>query len=979
MAKAIASTNLLAELSSFSRPGVSSHGITDVATLQTVVANLKQENELLQAQLKEATAEIRASSYRAQFRHTEKLRADRNAERFEQALNKERWEREDDQIKAMRCYNSLNETIARMQQEKEVGLRKGNEDSTTYSDPLGAHEGQIAQSQRHINAQNEQTMGLKAALAACRSEQAKQVQGSDTPALEGHPPDASAAFNVEAHKISAAKLEQAEAKLTQERNAFDEVVQGAKAKFKSETLAIQQKIRKTQQEEVQKRVLLQQQLDAKVQEVSWCKQQLRQQRLGAQAPQNSPQSNVSKHGASLLAQERRAAQCDSANKRQRLNSAGAIATRISNPQLGLANSTQSQHANPVGTQSQSRRSDQIYHTSPTPVQRQSYPGTVQQNQYGQNLAQQKRVAGPHGLQLSGSSTTTGVPSRVSQQPLLQQVLRYPTFQTPIQGQSFSKQISPAQSTDQCQQMGQSYQMSKAQRQEHAHKILPHQQPSQQQPKMSQQPISRQPISQQPISQQPISQQPISQQPISQQPISQYQRLSQPSQALQQRIAKRQASLPSQVGRHIESQVNVPEGKQGSTEMSYGQFQAQMHQQNHNHPTMGLGNMPISQVPNYMRQVLGKDATLMQSSTNPSTRPGIVAPALTAQNGQQLLLVNATFKYPSTQLTARQQSQRNLEATRKSMGLTAGIVSLQAPMSSNFSTIMQGVDDTVNEHHDDTAQLYDPALQFGQFLQSDPSGSFAMNLSPATMAFLPLPTMSEDNGLQEDDHMMSNQAQMAHGQRMQTTSTGIVPSTYVSSTNTDGLENVRRHGEQSQSLTIDPSLIMLGTAPAKDDTLIRQAYSTRDFEDLACQSNGHGTHQPSAIQRKDYSTNKTTKRSHRRLRSQSIQTARRTPAPNVSTHIACVHCHSHWWEHSCEGQPCTNCTKEGVDCTRPKCANFAGCAKGQRCKLVHENDPRYHDPTYLITLSKAGAMPKRIGTKANAKEAPTVLGKRKAEN
>ena len=99
-------------------------------------------------------------------------------------------------------------------------------------------------------------------------------------------------------------------------------------------------------------------------------------------------------------------------------------------------------------------------------------------------------------------------------------------------------------------------------------------------------------------------------------------------------------------------------------------------------------------------------------------------------------------------------------------------------------------------------------------------------------------------------------------------------------------------------------------------------------------------------------------------------------PNVTSPISCVHCFGNWWEHSCEGQPCTNCIALRLDCKRPKCANFSTCDKGRRCRLVHENDPRYHDATFLDEFDNFGSISRRFRRKADAKVAPSILEKRR---
>ncbi|KAI8942958.1 hypothetical protein NX059_000997 [Plenodomus lindquistii] len=107
--------------------------ITDVPNLQNVIADLRQENEGLRKDLMMAKAEVRAASDRAQIRYQDKVRANRNAERFEQKLMNERMEREDDQIKAVRCFTHLKEMIACLKKGNVICLQSGREDSTAAS------------------------------------------------------------------------------------------------------------------------------------------------------------------------------------------------------------------------------------------------------------------------------------------------------------------------------------------------------------------------------------------------------------------------------------------------------------------------------------------------------------------------------------------------------------------------------------------------------------------------------------------------------------------------------------------------------------------------------------------------------------------------------------------------------------------------------------------------------------------------------
>ncbi|CAN9141845.1 unnamed protein product [Alternaria alternata] len=99
---------------------------------------------------------------------------------------------------------------------------------------------------------------------------------------------------------------------------------------------------------------------------------------------------------------------------------------------------------------------------------------------------------------------------------------------------------------------------------------------------------------------------------------------------------------------------------------------------------------------------------------------------------------------------------------------------------------------------------------------------------------------------------------------------------------------------------------------------------------------------------------------------------RTPGPSEPASVPCVNCYRHWWENECdEGEPCSNCAAEGVDCVRQKCFNFAAgtCDKGNRCPNVHEGDERYRDNNRLVDQTKAGKRPQRVGKKADAVPAP----------
>jgi len=106
---------------------------------------------------------------------------------------------------------------------------------------------------------------------------------------------------------------------------------------------------------------------------------------------------------------------------------------------------------------------------------------------------------------------------------------------------------------------------------------------------------------------------------------------------------------------------------------------------------------------------------------------------------------------------------------------------------------------------------------------------------------------------------------------------------------------------------------------------------------------------------------------------SGRSRRKTPGPAEPTQVPCVNCYRHWWEGECDqGEPCSNCVASGTKCVRQKCVNYAAgtCDKGNRCPNVHEGDGRYQNEEFLVAQTKAGKRPSRLGTRADAKPAPT---------
>ncbi|KAI4682436.1 uncharacterized protein J4E88_005326 [Alternaria novae-zelandiae] len=106
---------------------------------------------------------------------------------------------------------------------------------------------------------------------------------------------------------------------------------------------------------------------------------------------------------------------------------------------------------------------------------------------------------------------------------------------------------------------------------------------------------------------------------------------------------------------------------------------------------------------------------------------------------------------------------------------------------------------------------------------------------------------------------------------------------------------------------------------------------------------------------------------------SGRSRRKTPGLGEPTQVPCVNCYRHWWEGECdEGEPCSNCAASGTKCVRQKCINYAAgtCDKGIKCPNVHEGDERYQNEEFLVAQTKAGKRPSRLGTRAEAKPAPT---------
>ncbi|KAH9867214.1 hypothetical protein IAQ61_007806 [Plenodomus lingam] len=884
---------------------------TDIAALQSVVADLTKRNKLLEAQVTEAISEIKASSNRAQTRYSEKLLANRNAERLQQALENERREREDDQIKAVRCYHSLKETIAGLIKEKDTFLKTKRKDSATDDESLTAQDGAVTHLQGQIQTQQDRITRLETALAASEATQNKQAQAIESSLPESPASNALAALDLEAHAIAVARLKSAEAKLIQERIVFNRAVEGTKTRFQNEAIEMKRKFEQARQQEEQKSVMLQQQLHAKTMEVSWCRQQLQKQQMGLQASQSRSQNNVGKYAASQLAPEQKSTLDEHAKKRQRVDSVGATGTQI--PQFNRAVSRQTHPANSIVTPQSQSSSDDGYRPSPTtPAHLPSSSSTSSQDRHERPMTQQ--MAKPMGMsdfhrrKLSQNSNSTNTLSLSSPRSTSQRTLKQSTSQVPNQGPHPSH-ISLAGSINRPQQMDQSQQMYQQQQAGHAPR------PFYQQPRLQQQ-----------------------QQVNPQQQMSRQKRSTDGPQASGTILnTQQQPSFDFQVGPHVANQARAAKGIQDTRELSYRQIQAVMHIPNPKLQTLDRSDMTGSQqVQQHDFKASGKDAMLLQPSMNVPTTPGKAAQLFLPQNRPQSTLANAQFQSPASQWAAQQRFERIMKAARQKMGFAPGLDSVQTPTSSNLT------DDSGSEHHNNITQVTHCPSGFEPSREPKSLRNVAVPMSPAAGQGIRLQSGGSGNLTANFDHSFPSW------------STELGPTMFVGdSLQFDGWTSDRVLAPVTNTTTV------ASTAPRSDTGTTDVEYTSQPGEPLQ-----HTTRDPSL--------------SILGAQFQRPKNTCRAPTPNVSAHIPCVYCYSHWWEHSCEGQPCTNCQKKGVDCLRPKCADFADCAKGYRCKLVHENDPRYYDMNYLITLPKAGAMPKRIGTKAKAKEAPSVLGKRKAD-
>ncbi|KAF1927549.1 uncharacterized protein M421DRAFT_170002 [Didymella exigua CBS 183.55] len=263
------------------------------------IAELKRLNKALKAE-KDATDK------RASERYRDFLHADRRAERTEQALKNEKWERTDDQIKAVRLYNCFKDNIARL-------------------------EADFAQAQQlehsHVQLQELQTANtrLQGELAQHR-EAAARVQTSQSNALK----KVQVKYEAEKQQFKEQSEKEFQKRLAEKEKQWKD------ESTRHSATAIQKWMKQYQsmQQEIER---LQQQLKQSQQALDWHKGQLQQQypqRVGFQGPQMAAGIHA---GFPLTTLQSPQQDKDQARKRRRLNSTGDA--HASMPEQGGGNTS----------------------------------------------------------------------------------------------------------------------------------------------------------------------------------------------------------------------------------------------------------------------------------------------------------------------------------------------------------------------------------------------------------------------------------------------------------------------------------------------------------------------------------------------------------------------------------------------------------------------------------------------------------------
>lgn len=283
------------------------NGIMDIAELQRVVAELTKKNDDLKAHVATAEAATRAATGRAQIRYTEKLLANRDAERCKTAFELEKKERLDDQLKAMRCFYGLQQTIEALRQEKEFLV--------TNSAPQLSQDGSTHKLTDVQNIRDE-NMRLKM-LAASITEENKQLAATITQLQNDLAATQVNSAVAGPDTVARAEIQQIQATLEQDRLAFTTHKQQMRTAWVNETASLNKQLANCRQEEEQKRVSLQNQLRTQAEEVQWYKLQLQQALERAQ--QGSAHSHLGVHGGIPLTPEQKNEQVESIQKRRRLN------------------------------------------------------------------------------------------------------------------------------------------------------------------------------------------------------------------------------------------------------------------------------------------------------------------------------------------------------------------------------------------------------------------------------------------------------------------------------------------------------------------------------------------------------------------------------------------------------------------------------------------------------------------------------------
>lgn len=299
--------------------------LQDIKALQAKVVDLTKENTVLELRVIAADAKVKAATDRAQTRYTASLHSNRQVERLEKELANEKWQRKDNAIKAVKCYNGLKAQIAHLKDEKENNEQAGVDTTQghnahvcavnqTLQDEVLRVRGELAQAQTSsantIRNLGETITKLQTSIAA---EQAKVKSNFDAAETEQF-----------RKKLAADLATKAAESLAKEKSAIQDQLNSqfdAWIQKKSEEMHT---IHKQEEKERSKSISAgeakcKELVLAANQQVQWYKQQLMNQ-----TAQRMPQRGISKHAVTPMTPEPGPGYGlqGNANKRRRLNSGG---------------------------------------------------------------------------------------------------------------------------------------------------------------------------------------------------------------------------------------------------------------------------------------------------------------------------------------------------------------------------------------------------------------------------------------------------------------------------------------------------------------------------------------------------------------------------------------------------------------------------------------------------------------------------------